>query len=759
MQVSNTIYKDIVLIGGGHTHALVIKMWGMKPLPGVRLTLISNAVTTPYSGMLPGLVSGHYSFEQTHIDLLKLCAWANVRFICANVTGFNPLEKNISLAQRPKIEYDIVSINTGSTPTINQTQGAKEHATAVKPIAQFYQKWQQLQSAIKSADKPLDIALVGAGAGGFELICAMHHASQNSHQQLIQHRFHWVVSGDSILKGHNSKVQALARRHCEQMQIQIHYNFAVERVSKQQLQAKTHSNDLQPPKTLKVDEVIWCTAASPATWPAKAKLALDKQGFIAIDDHLRSTSHPDVFAVGDAATQIRAPRPKAGVFAVRQAPILFANLRHTVLKQPLKTHRPQRNFLSLLAIGDKQAIASKGRWSFAGKRIWQLKNYIDQSFMDKLCVLPQKPAMQQTACDTVLLETQSEDQAKMRCGGCGAKVASSVLSDTLKKVTRDITPHQRDDIIIGLESPDDAAISSTSGKLLAQSVDQFRSIIDDPYIFAKIATNHALSDLHAMACDPQSALSIVAMPFAGTNIQKRELYQLSYGIIEELNAARCTLTGGHTSEASELSLGLCVNGLIDEQSIKTKTGVSAGQQLILTKAFGTGVIMAAHMQAMVRGEEVQLCLENMMLSNQNAASILKQHGSTAMTDLTGFGLIGHLLEMLAGTELICEIKLSALPLLKGAIALSRSGIQSSLYPKNHEASQTISDLSQWQTHSCYPLLFDPQTSGGLLAWVDAKDADSCVQQLNNAGFADACIIAQAMQNPNDDSRHNIRLIE
>ena len=119
MQLSDTKYRDIVLIGGGHAHALVVKMWGMRPLPGVRLTLISNAVDTPYSGMLPGLISGEYRIEETHIDLFKLCSWAGVRFICAKVTQLNCQQKSISLQQRPAIEYDIVSINTCSTPDID----------------------------------------------------------------------------------------------------------------------------------------------------------------------------------------------------------------------------------------------------------------------------------------------------------------------------------------------------------------------------------------------------------------------------------------------------------------------------------------------------------------------------------------------------------------------------------------------------------------------------------------------------------------
>ena len=759
MQATDTKYRDIVLIGGGHAHALVVKMWGMKPLAGVRLTLISESVDTPYSGMLPGLVSGQYCVEQTHIDLFKLCSWANVRFICARVTGLQLVNKHILLEQRPVIEYDLVSIDTGSTPNIQRTPGAAEHATAVKPISQFYKKWQQLQYAMRDANHPLNIALVGAGAGGFELICAMHAWQQKQHDSktLQPHKFHWIISGDKPLSGHNSKVQELALAHCQDMGIEVHLNFKVAQVSAQQIISQSATSNKASIK-LNVDAVIWCTAANPAQWPATAGLALDDQGFIAIDDYLRSHSHPDVFAAGDVATQTRSPRPKAGVFAVRQAPILFENLRRAILQQPLKEHRPQRQFLSLLATGNQRAIASKGRMYFSGAWVWKLKDYIDQSFMQKLNDLPEKPSMSAQQCDHILLDDQDSID-KMRCGGCGAKVASSILSKTLKQVTADIPPHSRDDIIIGLESPDDAAVVSTSGKALVQSVDQFRSIIDDPYIFAKIATTHALSDLHAMACDPQSALSIVAMPFAGSKIQQRELYQLSYGVIEELNAAGCTLTGGHTSEASELSLGLAVNGLIDVQDIKTKTGVSANQQLILTKPLGTGVIMAAHMQAIAKGAEVQACLQSMLHSNQQAASILKEHQSTAMTDLTGFGLIGHLLEMLRHSDLVCHLKLSAIPLIEGAARLSAQGISSSLYEKNHEASLSIIDREKWQQHSQYPLLFDPQTSGGLLAWVDADKTAQCLTALKQAGFSSATIIAYAGDKSPPESSKNIYLEE
>jgi len=763
-------YKDIVLIGGGHAHAIVVKMWGMRPVPGVRLTLISKDPATPYSGMLPGLVAGHYDIQQTHIDLYRLCSWANVRFICASVTSLNTVEKCISLAQRPDINYDILSINTGSTPNIAHTSGAAEFATAVKPVSQFYRQWQQLQQKMQAATKVLNIALVGAGAGGFELIMAMQHASKAQCKYADKagqqpHQFHWIISGDTVLRGHNKAVQAQALRQCQRAGIKVHFNFLVDRVSADAIVGKTPANG--ETNSLAVDEVIWCTAAAAAVWPAKAGLALDEQGFIAIEDTLQCCSDPDIFAAGDVATQINSPRPKAGVFAVRQGPVLFANLTRAILQKPLQQHRPQHKFLSILACGDKQAIASRGAISMTGNWVWRLKDKIDQQFMNKFNQLPDKPAMSLKPCDPILLDkpvdfltqllgSDNSDSEKMRCGGCGAKVGSDILSETLHKVTTDIPVCHREDVIIGLEAPDDAAVISTQGQALAQSVDQFRSIIDDPYLFARIATNHALSDLHAMASQAQSALSIVAMPFAGEAIQKRELYQLMYGVIEELNRAGCTLTGGHTSEALELSLGLTVNGLVNPEALKTKRGVNIGQQLIITKPIGTGVIMAAHMQAKATGEAVQQCIETMLSSNGEAATILTGFGCTAMTDLTGFGLIGHLLEMLKSSQLQCNLLLEKIPTITGAQQLSDLGFSSSLLEKNIAARRAIKDEQHWRKLPQYPLLFDPQTSGGLLAWVDQDQAIACIEALQVAGYSSACIIGEAVADTADPAMLNLK---
>jgi len=173
------ILKDIVLVGGGHTHTLVVKKWGMKPLPGVRLTLVSRDVLTPYSGMLPGFIAGHYTREETHIDLAYLCRWAGVRFVEATVNGFNLNAQQVLLDGRPAIEYDVLSVNTGSTPDIDTVPGARDYTVPVKPVHRFEEKWVALQQRMDTPDnstQKLSVGVVGAGVGGFELLTSLDEA-------------------------------------------------------------------------------------------------------------------------------------------------------------------------------------------------------------------------------------------------------------------------------------------------------------------------------------------------------------------------------------------------------------------------------------------------------------------------------------------------------------------------------------------------------------------------------------------------------
>ena len=166
MQRQAEIHRDLVLVGGGHSHALALRLLAMQPIEGLRITLVSPSSHTPYSGMLPGLVAGHYSFEQAHIDLARLCQWAGARFIAAEVTALDPEERCLSLAGRPAIYYDLVSIDIGSQPELDTVPGARSHAVPVKPVSGLWQRWQELRGRVlaRAVGDDHRIAVVGGGA-------------------------------------------------------------------------------------------------------------------------------------------------------------------------------------------------------------------------------------------------------------------------------------------------------------------------------------------------------------------------------------------------------------------------------------------------------------------------------------------------------------------------------------------------------------------------------------------------------------------
>jgi selenide,water dikinase len=214
------------------------------------------------------------------------------------------------------------------------------------------------------------------------------------------------------------------------------------------------------------------------------------------------------------------------------------------------------------------------------------------------------------------------------------------------------------------------------------------------------------------------------------------------GAVAVLNEAGCALVGGHTGEGSELALGFAVNGLIDEKldGVLRKGGMRPGDALILTKPIGTGTLFAAHARLKARGRWIDAALASMQQSNRLAVPCLIAHGATACTDLTGFGLLGHLVEMTRPSGVDAEIDLAALPLLDGAAETAASGILSSLQPANVRLRRALHSPPEALRHPNYPLLFDPQTAGGLLASVPAESAEACIAALRGLGYArTACI--------------------
>src|SRR5215471_717716 len=261
-----------------------------------------------------------------------------------------------------------------------------------------------------------------------------------------------------------------------------------------------------------LNEMFWTTRAAPANWLADTGLALDPEGFIRVSETLQSVPHPDVFAAGDiAAIEGHAP-PKSGVYAVRSGPPLAGNLRRMLMGRPLQRYKPQREALYLISTGERYALGARNGFTFEGAWVWTLKDFIDRRFMAKFNELPQMPLPAAGApppiADAAAIKEISA--MAMRCGGCGAKVGANILTRALGAVE----PAPRDDVVVGLDAPDDAAVVDTGGKRLSvHTVDYFRAIVDDPYTFGKITANHALGDIYAMGAEPQTALAIATVPY------------------------------------------------------------------------------------------------------------------------------------------------------------------------------------------------------------------------------------------------------
>ncbi|GGC71484.1 selenide, water dikinase SelD [Marinobacter halophilus] len=749
------VLRDIVLVGGGHSHVGVLKRFAMNPVPGVRLTLICRDTHTPYSGMLPGYVAGHYSYDDVHIDLSRLAEFAGARFYRTEVIGLDRSAQRVICKGRPKVPYDLLSINIGSSPRVAEVAGAAEFAVPVKPITGFNTRWLALLSRVENHDGPLTIAVVGAGAGGVELTLAMQFRLRNElarrGKDPDQIHFHLFDAASEILPTHNAKVRAVFRDKLVKRGVKLHLGAAVSKVEQGLLTTEGGH-------TLQTDEVLWVTRAGGPAWLGDTGLALDDGLFIRARDTLQTENDDNIFVAGDIANVVNHPREKAGVFAVRQGPPLAENLRRMALGKPPKAFSPQKSWLALISTGDQFAVASRGNHSFSGAWVWRWKDWIDRRFMQKFSDLP---AMEETGRLPDTSAAQNPEEASqaisavaMRCGGCGAKVGSTVLSRALGE----LRPIERDDIIIGLHAPDDAAVLRVPpGLAVVHTVDFFRAFIDDPYVFGKVAANHALGDVFAMGAEAQSATAVATVPYGIESKVEDTVFQMMSGAVEVLNEAGCALVGGHTGEGKELALGFAVNGLIDPDKVMSKGGLRAGDVLLLTKPIGTGTLFAAHARLEAKGRWIDSALASMVQSNKPAADCLVRYGARACTDVTGFGLLGHLVEMTRPSGVDAELDLTAIPILPGAEETVAAGILSSLQPANVRLRRGIRNQADWVDHPRYPLIFDPQTAGGLLASVPEAVAEACVRELKSLGYPHTAIIGRVSAQDNGGAIEPITL--
>lgn len=680
--------RDLVLIGGGHTHALVLRSWGMNPLPGVRLTVINPGPTAPYSGMLPGFIAGHYTRDELDIDLVKLARFAGARLIAGKAVAIDPVAKTITVPNRPDIAYDVAAIDVGITSEMPTLKGFTEHGIPAKPLGIFASRWDAYRA---SATAP-KVAVIGGGVAGAELAMAMAYALRNKAPQIS------LIDRGEILDGFNEPTRNRLLAALEELNVSLIEHADVEEVLPDAV--RLTDGTLVPS-----DFTTGAAGARPHDWVADIGLDLN-DGSLTVGPTLQ-TSDPDVFAVGDCAHLSHDPRPKAGVFAVREAPYLFDNLRARLSGGKMRQYYPQKDYLKLISLGGKEALAEKLGTARRSKLLWKWKNHIDRTFMNQFDKLPQ---METDLPLRVADGVKDALGAEPLCGGCGAKVGRAALQNALLTLPET----DRQDIVP--LAGDDAALLKTGGTLQVLTTDHLSAVTNDPVLMAKITANHALGDVWAMGADPQAAVLSLTLPRMSADLQQRTVAEITQTISANLGGA--ALVGGHTTMGDGLTIGLSITGLCAHDPV-TLAGAQVGDVLVLTKPIGSGTIMAAEMRRLARGSDVLACYDAMTQCNKDTAQLLKN--AHAMTDVTGFGLAGHLAGMCDASGIGANVRLNDVPLLDGALELAESGVRSSLFPDNRNDPRVTAPST-----ARADLMFDPQTAGGLLAALPRDAATAIV---------------------------------
>ncbi len=695
----------LVLAGGGHSHALLLRKWIMNPgsRPNSFITLVSRHSSALYSGMIPGLVAGHYQREELEIDLRQLTDQAEVALVVAEIKGLDPLKHQLWLADRPPIRYDQLSLNVGCIT--NNLGPIQRDTIAIKPL-------EQALIAIDEADaNPLTapVRVLGSGLAAIELSLALRHR--------------WPSRTVSIH----------ARTECIHPQLQK--GLALAGVSVQP--ASTPGGRTKPSPQGKESLTLNCTGSCAPTWLKESGLPVDERGRVRTEATLEVLGHSGHFAAGDCAVIDADPRPASGVWAVRAAGPLSRNLKASCNNRPLHPWRSQRQAMQL--VGGFSRNGKPTAWAIWGPvclgphpSLWTWKEHIDRRFMSRLR-------------GSNMSEGRHDSQGAMLCRGCAAKLPADDLEAALEDAGF---------AKLG-NAPEDAAsipeTQSTDGDPILQSVDGFPALISDPWLNARLTALHACSDLWACGARVRSAQAVVTLPQAAPSLQRLFLSQTLAGLRSALEDQGAELIGGHTLETRSqtegtLSLGLQVALNVQGSAqgpIWSKRGMQAGDQLLLSGSLGVGVLFAAAMKGAVRPGDLDRALAQMNQSQHRRVEVLrnleKKHPGQlhAATDITGFGLLGHLGEMLEtpsvnNPPLRVQLELEALPALAGAIELLEEGYTSSMAPANRHAlsllqpQQKVNPIKPITLHlgaitkgsprhkASLELLVDPQTCGPLL---------------------------------------------
>tara|TARA_Y100001968_G_C19445734_1_gene765296 strand:+ start:1672 stop:3834 length:2163 start_codon:yes stop_codon:yes gene_type:complete len=696
-------FNHLVLIGGGHSNVLLMRKWLMQPtlMPNCPISIISRDFNLVYSAMYPGVIAGEFNINECLIDINLLANSAKISFIKDEVTYINFLERKVLFNSRPYLNYSKLILNFGS-----QTKIPEQYIDLVRnkiafPIKPFYSSYQIIKNEDKyNSPKELPFVIVGSGLAAIEMAFALRSRWKNRLLTL-------VCDVKKINKNIVSRLEEFEIKLTER----IDFNHG---------------------------KVLLCTGNQSPDWIKNNPLECDYRGRISTNLELQVNNFPDVFAVGDCAVTSNMKRPASGVFAVKAVNTLAYNLKKNIEGKKLKKWFPQNKGLQIVKTfnGSLETFSFFGSLtinssSFFGK----LKNNIDKSFVKKFKLREMK------------LDKKAISMENFDCRGCAAKIPQNILNSALR------------DSKLGrfADLPEDASeVIKVEGQVLFQSVDGFPALISDPWLNARITTLHACSDLWACGVRLSSINVLISLPKVEENFQNYLFTHSLSGIKSVVDELGGDVIGGHTYEKRSLSdnpfplgidISLTVNGVMEKGKKEwKKSGMKSGDVLLMSRPLGVGIFFAAQMRNINLFDSSYSIFKNLLNSQQYLIEdihfIQNKIGKkiiNASTDITGFGLLGHLKEMVDASnknriennnkKIQAELDLSLFRAYPQILELINLGIRSSIFEENKKIHDQIissnfeeqsiifvqhKDKIKKEFSEIIELLLDPQTCGPLV---------------------------------------------
>ena len=699
-------FNHLVLIGGGHSNVLLMRKWLMNPslMPKCPITIISNDFNLVYSAMYPGVIAGEFKLDETLIDIYSLANKAKIAFIKDEISDINFIQRKVLFDKRPYIKYSKLILNFGSQTKIEREFIELVRSKLAFPIKPFKKSYQIIKSEdTKNNSKELPFVIIGSGLAAIEMAFALRKRWRNRRIILV----------------------------CDPKKV---HNSIIEKLNIEDIFLKKNIDFLH-------GKVLLCTGNKCPLWIAKNSLKLDKQGRINTNMRLKVNDFQDVFAVGDCAVITKMKRPASGVYAVRAVDTLAINIKNEFIGKRLTNWYPQKQGLQIVKVFNDslETFAIFGNLIFKSSSFFgKLKNKIDKNFIKKFKFLEMKI---------------EQSEFNIDCRGCAAKISQRDLNKALKdsKLER------------FANNPEDAAkVLKFDNKILLQSVDGFPALISDPWLNARITILHACSDLWACGAKLYSINTSISLPKVERDFQNYLFTHSLNGINSLVDDLKGEVIGGHTYESRSLSsapyslgidISITVNGLLGEGNKPwQKSGMECGDILLMSRPLGVGIFFAAQMRNINLSSNAYEVMNNLLISQQNLIDdiylLQKKLGKNiinACTDITGFGFLGHLKEMVDASnenrlknnkkKIKALIDLSLLRAYPQIFELISKGVKSSLFEENSKVYDEIFSNSFQEQSICFvqqkniflnslseriELLLDPQTCGPLLISCNQK---------------------------------------